>query len=305
MRKRSDTLTKDAFISDARKKAEQYKKDVESGKQKAAKWIKLAVERSRKDAKRKDLYFDQKAVDRVYEFFSFLRIKRGRKYGQFILAPFQAWILSEIFGWYYETGIRRFRYANIFTARKSGKTVFTVAIELYMVVYDKEEDAEGYLCATTREQAGQGLRYMKNIIRNSPALRKRLKVQQFQILYEKRAGLLKVLANKPDANDSLNPYIFTMDEWHAHKTMDFFNVMKSGMMSRDNPLGLGTSTAGFNKDYPFFNVIETGKKVLQGIVEDDITFYALFTLDTDDKEEEEITASTLPSGIAISLKHFT
>jgi len=63
--------------------------------------------------------------------------------------------------------------------------------------------------------------------------------------------------------------------------------MKSGTMSRDNPLGLITSTAGFNKDYPFFLMVETATQVLEGILEDDITFYALYCLDDEDETEDE------------------
>lgn len=281
----SDKIEK--YISAAMTAVEQYKTDVQSRKIVASKWIQLAVARSRADAKRTDLEFRREAVARVFKFFSFLRIKIGKKYSRFILSPYQAWILSEIFGWYYtETGIRRFRYALIYTARKSGKTVFSVGIELYMLIYDKEEDPEAYLCATTREQAGQGLRYTKNMIKNSPAMKSRLKVQQFQIIYPKHSGILKVLANKPDANDSLNPYVFILDEMHAHKTLDFLNVMKSGIMSRENPLGLITSTAGFNKDYPFYLMVETAKQVLEGVLADDITFYALYTLDDEDDVED-------------------
>ena len=282
---KSDPLS--LYISAATTAAENYMNDIQSGKIKASKYIQQAVQRSRNDRKRADIIYNAAAVARVYKFFSFLRIKNGKKYTQFILSPYQAWILSEIFGWYYLTEIRRYRYALIYTARKSGKTVFAVAIQLYMLIYDGEADPEAYLCATTREQAGQGLRYVKNMIKNSPAMKSRLKVQQFQIIYPKRSGILKVLANKPDANDSLNPVVFILDEMHAHKTLDFYNVMKSGTMSRDNPLGLITSTAGFNKDYPFYLMVETAKQVLEGVLTDDITFYALYTLDDEDETTDE------------------
>lgn len=274
------------YILEAKTKASQYKTDVENGTQKANKYIKLAVARSRADEQRPDLIYSETAVENVFEFFYFLQIKRGKRYGRFILTNFQAWILSEIFGWFNTDGTRRYRYGLLFTARKSGKTVFSVAVELYMLTYDDEEDPEAYLCATTREQAGQALRYCKQIVKKSPALRRRLKVQQFQIKYEKRNGILRVLANKPEANDSLNPYVFIIDEMHAHPTLEFFNVMKSGILERENPLGLITSTAGFNKDYPFFQMVETAKKVLEGIIEDDITFYALYMLDDEDDVED-------------------
>jgi len=298
--KQSDPISR--YISASMNAAETYKSDIETGKITASKWIKLAVQRSRTDQTRTDIEYRPEAVARVFKFFSFLRIKNGQKYSPFILSPYQAWILSEIFGWYYTVGPRRYRYALLHTARKSGKTVFNVAIELYMLIYDGEADTEAYLCATTREQAGQGLRYTKNIVKNSPAMKSRLKVQQFQIVYPKRSGLLKVLANKPEANDSLNPYVFIIDEMHAHKTLDFYNVMKSGTMSRTNPLGLITSTAGFNKDYPYFLMLETAKQVLEGTIDDDITFYALYTLDDEDEVEDMSTWVKANPNIGVTIR---
>lgn len=289
---------KAAYISEAMAKAEQYKRDVETGAIITNDWIKLAVQRSRKDEARHDIYFNQDAVNRVFEFFFYTRISDGTKYRRFNLTPYQAWILSEIFGWYYtaKPDKRRYRYALLYTARKSGKTVFFVAVEFYILMYDAQEAPEAYLCATTREQAGQALKYSKAIIKHSPSLARRLKVQQFQILYPKRDGLLKVLANKPERNDSLNPSIYIMDEMHAHETLDFLNVMKSGTMFRKNPLGIITSTAGFNKDYPFYNMVETAKKVLQGIADDDITFMALYTLDdADDADDAETWIKSNPN----------
>lgn len=276
------------YISAAMNRAEEYRRNVEAGTITTNQWIKLAVARSRKDHQRTDLIYNTKAVERVFEFFFYTRISDGAKYKRFILTPFQCWILSEIFGWYFKAkpDKRRYRYALLYTARKSGKTVFFVAVEFYILMYDNQEAPEAYLCATTREQAGQALKYSKAIIKHSPSLATRLKVQQFQILYQPRDGVMKVLANKPENNDSLNPSIYIMDEMHAHETLDFFNVMKSGTMFRKNPLGIITSTAGFNKEYPFFNMVETAKKVLQEIVEDDITFYALYTLDENDDTED-------------------
>ncbi|HBL77728.1 MAG: hypothetical protein A2W90_02525 [Bacteroidetes bacterium GWF2_42_66] len=276
------------FINRQLAKAEQYKIDVETEKQIVCKWIQLAVKRSRADEQRANIFFKVEAARRALELFYFVNISSGTKYMRFDLSPFQAWIVTELFGWYYteKPDKRRYRYALLYTARKTGKTVFMVVLEIIVFIYDYQEAPEAYLCATTREQAGQALKYTKAIIKHSPSLLSRLKIQQFQIKYDKRDGLMKVLANKPDKNDSLNPSVFIMDEMHAHQTLDFFNVMKSGTLFRSNPLGIITSTAGFNKDYPFYNMLEVAKRVLEGTVDDDITFYALYMLDEDDEIEE-------------------
>lgn len=75
-------------------------------------------------------------------------------------------------------------------------------------------------------------------------------------------------------------------ESHAHANRDLFNIMDSGMKARENPLLLEISTAGFRKDYPFYSQLEIAKKVLSGELEQDNTFYALYTLD-DEREIEQ------------------
>lgn len=288
MAKRDNSKQIAEYTLDAWNRAQTYKANVESGALVTGEWVKLAVARSRSDAQRTDIYFNRKAAERALEFFYFCNIPGGHGYQRFVLSPYQAWIVTELFGWYVteRKNKRRFRYAVIYTARKTGKTVFSVCLEKLVLLYDRQERPEAYLMATNRDQANQALDYSKAIVKNSPALNRRLKVQQWQILYPKRLGKLKVVPYTPDKLDSLNPAVFIIDEMHAHPTLAGLNVMKSGTLNRPNPLGIITSTAGFNKDYPFFTMVETGKKVLQGIVTDDITFYALYTLDDDDEIED-------------------
>jgi phage terminase large subunit-like protein len=117
---------KAAYINEMYHRAENYKAQIESGELVSNRWIKAAIVRSRSDEARKDIYFDSAAVKRVYDFFYYCNISTGESYKRFSLTPYQAWILSEIFGWYYtnQERKRRFRYVLLYTARKSGKTVF-------------------------------------------------------------------------------------------------------------------------------------------------------------------------------------
>tara|TARA_R110000803_G_scaffold210835_1_gene284135 strand:+ start:3686 stop:5443 length:1758 start_codon:yes stop_codon:yes gene_type:complete len=271
------------YIELMNSRSNEYIENVLNGKIITNKWIKLQIERGISDRDRKDLYWDQSAVDLAFKFFSFIRIPIKSNPEQFLLTNFQAWIISQLFGWYRLDGTRKYRYGLIYTARKSGKTMFSVAVMLLLSYYDDVFDSEVYLLATTREQANQGMKYMKSIINQSPSLKSRSTVRRFDIGHKQNGdAILKSLAAKAESLDSLNPNGAIIDEMHAHPDLSLYNVIKSGVLARDNPMILITSTAGFNTEYPFFGMVERGKRVLMGELENDSMFYALYTLDDDD-----------------------
>lgn len=283
-----DVLSIDGYIEEMHRRSQGYIDGVLSGEILTNKWIKLQVLRCENDKNREDIFWDKSAVDLAFKFFSFIMIPIKGNPEQFKLTDYQAWIISQLFGWYRNDGTRKYRYAIIYTARKSGKTMFSVVVMLLLSYYDNVFDSEVYLLATTREQANQGMKYMKSVVNQSPALAKRSTVRRFDIgHYENGEAILKSLAAKPESLDSLNPNGCIIDEMHAHQDLGLYNVMKSGVLSRENPMILITSTAGFNTDYPFYGMIERGKRVLSGDIENDSMFYALYTLDEDDDPEDQ------------------
>jgi phage terminase large subunit-like protein len=169
-------------------------------------------------------------------------------------------------------------------ARKNAKTTLTAIFSLYELIKGAEQ-AEVYFLATTAKQASQALKYLKAIIAVSPALKKRVDVLAYHLRFNKHS-IAKPLAGKADSLDGLKPSFVIIDESHAHKNRDLFNIMDSGMKATYEPLLLEISTAGFRKDYPFYNQLEAAKKVLDGESEQDNTFYALYTLDSEDEIEQ-------------------
>lgn len=277
------------YIEHQRQKAQQYIEGVESGKIVANRWIKLAVKRYLKDLKRKDLVQDQAKVDRVFKFFSMLRVKRGKKYQQFEFELYQAFIIQCLFLFYYTDGRRRFTYFFLFVARKNGKTVFAVCLNLYFLIADKEVDPQVLLLASTREQASIALEYAKNIIRNSPALNKAVKSQKYKIVYNRgeSSGFMKTLASKSNTLDGYNPHSAILDEVHSYPDDSLFNVIKSGIIERENPVVSLISTAGFVLDSLCNDLVETSKNILKGTVKDDSFLALLYTLDDKDDWNEE------------------
>lgn len=271
------------YVKEQNDKVDAFVKDVMSGKLVCNKWIKLAVKRYQKDLKRKDLVLRQDKVDHAFKFFSFLQINIKNQYRQFELFPYQAFIIKNLFLFYYKNGKRRFRYSFLFISRKSGKTVFAIGLELYFLVGDGVKDPQCLLLASTREQATIALEYAKSISQNSPFL-KNIDRQRYMLKYDYKEsrGIMKTLASNASRLDGYSPSGAILDEIHSYPDDSLFKVIKSGILARENPMIMLISTAGFMMDSFCFEMVESGKNVLSGTVKDDSFFYMLFTLDDKD-----------------------
>ena len=277
---------KQDYIEKHYKAAFQYEKDVLSGKIIANKFIKQAVKRRKKLHKK--YHFNEEAVKDVLAFCFYVNLTVKGKVKRFEPLAWMAYVILNIYGYYRDKSLtkRLFRYATIWVSRKNAKTTFSAILSLYSFLKE-ERNSEVYFLATTKEQSSQALRYLKRIVKDSPALAKRIDVMQFQLRSNYNGtSYMRSLPNEPDKLDGLSPSFAVIDERHALATNELFNIIKTGTLARENPLIMSISTAGFNKDYPFFNELEIGKKVLAGEQEDDSTFYLFYTLD-DEKEIDD------------------
>lgn len=293
------------YIELQNKHVDTFVDEVTSGKLVTNKWVKLAVKRYLKDLKRKDFVLRPDRVNHVYRFFSFLRINIKNEYKQFDLLPYQAFIIKNLFLFYDLDGKRRYRYAFLFISRKSGKTVFATALNLYFLFGDGVKDPQCLLLASTREQATIALEYAKSIVFNSPFLRG-IEVQRYQLKYDYKdsRGLLKTLASNAQRLDGYSPSGAILDEIHAYPDDSLFKVIKSGVLVRENPMIILISTAGFMIDSFCYEMVETGKNILEGKIKDDSFFSMLFTLDDNDNwQNEKVWIKSNPSiGKTIDIK---
>lgn len=275
----------DEYVERNLGKVELYASGVLGGTILANRWIKLAVKRYYADLKRDDLEYREDKVRRVLQFFSLLHININNRYRQFELLPYQCFILANMFGFYYKgTDKRRYRYSFIWVSRKSGKTVFSAAVQLYGLIADEEIDPQSLLLASTREQASIALDYAKSIVKNSPALSKRVDVMQYKILFNHKGsrGFLKTVASNANRLDGYSPSFCVLDEIHSYPDDGLFRVIKSGILARKNPMIMLISTAGFNVDSFCYDLVENCKNILTGEVVDDAFFCMLYTLDDED-----------------------
>ena len=99
---------------------------------------------------------------------------------------------------------------------------------------------------------------------------------------ESTLSKMEPLSRDSDKLDGLNPHFAVIDEFHAHKTDDLYNVLKSATGARRQPMLFTITTAGFDKLGPCFSMRRTYIDILKGIKDQENTFVIIFTLDESD-----------------------
>lgn len=280
------------MIDDPLEKAAQYGRDVLTGKITTGKLTKLAVQRHDKDLKKgpdRGLFFCEDSARRALTLFSYLKHSKGEWAGQTLeLEPWQAWILACVFGWKnQDTDKRRFRTVYEEVARKNGKSSKLSGIGLYGLTKDDEGGPEIYAAATKRDQSRILFDESCRMVKQSRPLHRRLDVQQHRIINPSNFGKFEPLSADGQTMDGLNPHFALVDELHAHKTAEVWDVLKSALGARSQPLLWAITTAGFNKNGICYEVRDYAIKVLTGIVDDDSFFSCIYTLDDGDNWQDE------------------
>ena len=280
----------------------EYVADVISGRLPSCRMVVLACQRYLDDWKREDLYFDWKAVKKFVAFSSSLKHFKGEFAGRPIdLEPWQIFIVANVFGWKKKaTGKRRYTYADVFVPRKNGKTTFAAVLALYCMMLDGESGAEVYAAAVDREQARICFEASKELI--SVSMFSRLvKTYTSSLVYQKTASSYKPLSKETKNKDGLNPSCAVCDERHAWQTNEIYEVLKTGIGARSQPLIFSISTAGNDTSLPYFSDIKFLKEVMLGIKEKDNHFIMLYTPDDEDAWDDPLTWHKVNPNYGVSL----
>lgn len=223
-------------------------------------------------------FYDEAAAQRVKRFFEgYLRHSKGAWAGQpFVFLPWQ-WddLIRPLFGWKRADGTRRFRTAYVEVPKKNGKSELGAGIALYLLVGDREPGAEVYTAAADRFQATIVHDEAARMVKQSPALSKRLSIADTQkmIAYQATHSWMKALSAEVPTKAGFNIHGLVFDELHAQKTRDLWDTLRYGGAARRQPLIFIITTAGWDKNSICYEQHDYAQKVLDGIIEDE-TFFA-------------------------------
>lgn len=265
-----------------------YALSVVNGEVTAGEWIKKACIRYLNWFERDDIYFDTDAADRVVNFIQKLKHFTGKHNGNnFILQPWQEWIIYSIFGWKRKDNDKRvIKNVYISISRKNGKSALAAAIALYCLVADGESNAEIELVANNRKQASITYDMCYNFLASVDKKGKYFRRFRDTIKFDYTKSKLQVLSSDASGLDGFNAHCFICDEAHSYNDSKLYDVMKSSQGMREQPLGIIITTSGFNLFGFCKGYEDVAKEVVDGIKEDDTLFAAIYQLDQNDKWDD-------------------
>ncbi len=282
----------------------EYAAAVRSGALPSCLMVRKAVDRWYGDMAREDLYFDRSAFLRVVKFSGMLKHFKGEFAGQSIVwQPWQLFCLANIFGLKYRsTKRRKYTYADIYVPRKNGKTTFAAVIALYMLLLDGESAAEVYAAAVDKAQAKICFDASAELVKGLEGMDGYVKVfRKGSIVVEDTASAYKPLSKDTKNKDGLNIHCGICDERHAWKTNEIYEVLKTGVGARSQPLIFSISTAGTDTTYPYFRDLEFLRQVMLGIKEKDNHFIMLYEPDEGDAWDDPATWAKVNPNFGVSL----
>lgn len=227
-------------------------------------------------------HFDLEKAERPIGFIEkFCRHSKGEFAGKPLkLGLFQKAFISALFGFVDDSGNRKYREAFFYVSRKNGKSVLLAAIAIYCLIADKERGAEVYSIATKKSQAAIVFEEAYNMVLQSKALSRALKKRKSDLYFAKTFSKFKPLGKNADTLDGLNAHLVIVDELHAVKNREIYDVMKLSQSARTQPLLVMITTAGTVRESIFDEMYNYACRVADDTISDDRFLPIIYELDS-------------------------
>lgn len=267
----------------------EYYRRIESGDIVTSKRVKAVYSRlvAEMDSPAPDFpyYFDEETGERPILFIeTFCKQSQGTIGAPLELELFQKAFIQLLFGWLEkDTDYRRFRETMFLCGRKNGKSTLLSGIALYMLIADYEGAAEIYSVATKKDQAKKVLTEAVNMIKQSPELRAVVKKRRNDVYFPATSSVFEALASDSNTLDGLNSHAVIIDELHAIRDRNLYEVMKQSTSSRRQPLVVMITTAGTVRECIFDNMYELACDLADGKKKDATFLPILYEIDRRDE----------------------
>ena len=253
-----------------------------SGKIEVSKKVKKQYEMIVSDLNNPDKYhFDIDKATRPINFIEkFCKHSKGQWAGKpVVLDLWQKAIIQTIFGFVDEKGFRKYREVFIVVARKNGKSTLLSAIGLYMLFADHEGGAQVCCVASKKDQAKIVFEEAKNMVSQSALLQKHIRKRKSDLYVDLTFSTFEPLASDSNTLDGLNMHCGILDEVHAWKDRNIYDVSKQSMGARQQPLLVSISTAGFIRENIYDSLYELSEDILNGTKKDERFLCFIYELD--------------------------
>lgn len=247
------------------------------------------------------LVWDEDEARRCIQFCGLVKHWKGAKAGQpFVPEPWQEhMVIAPLMGWYVgETrargGDRRFQTGYIEIPRKAGKTFMASVLANQGLIADREQGAEVYAAATKRDQAM--ILFKDARLTLGKELRRLVTALKGSITCPALNSTFTPLSSDYNSLDGLNIHRAVIDELHAHKTRDLWDVLLTATGARKNPMILAITTAGFDRSSICWEQHTICENILNGVKGNDSYFaFIAKAEDTDDWKDPQTWSRANPN----------
>lgn len=287
-----------------------YYQHIQDGTVTVGQWVALAYKMLVEGLQSKSFFFDQKKANKAIKFIeTFCRHHEGALApGKIVLEEWQKAFISALFGIVDANGDRQFREVILEIGRKNGKTILAAAICAYHVYLDGEYGARVYMAAPKLAQAGLCYDAFYQMIRKEPQLDRLARKRRTDIYLEKTNSSIAPLAFSEKRADGLNISLGILDEvaaWRGEAGKKFYEVLKSSMGARRQPLLLSISTAGYENEGAFDELIKRGTRVLLGDSKEKRLLPILYQIDDENKWNDinELRKANPNLGVSVTVDY--
>ena len=288
----------------------EYYQRIQDGTETVGRWVRLCYEMIIKGLQQKSFFYDHKKATAAIRF-----IEGFCHHHEGVLAPgllklelWQKALVSLIFGIVDDTGARQFREVFFVVARKNGKTLLAAAIAEYCTFLDGEYGGRIYFAAPKLEQAALCFEAYHQMILQEPELSDMAIKRRTDIYIKDNNTTAKPLAFSAKKSDGLNVSLAVLDEvasWGGDQGLKFYEVIKSSVGARKQPLLLSMSTAGYLNDGVYDELFKRATRVLLGDSKEKRLLPVLYTIDDIEKWNDinELRKSNPNLGVSTSVDY--
>lgn len=237
--------------------------------------------------------------ERAVSFLRRLRHPKSRLPGKaFELPRWQERIIRRIYGPCHDDGRRVVRNVVALLPRGNRKTSLGAALGLlHTIGPERINGGQGIFAAADRKQARIAYEEAIGIVREDKRIAAAMRFLDYRnrLTHPKSGAVLEAISADAGTQHGRTPTFALIDELHAWKKRDLWDVIRTGLVKVPGALQLVISTAGRGHENIAWDVVDYARKVARGEIDDAATLPILFEAPRDcDWRDEAIWRAVNP-----------
>jgi phage terminase large subunit-like protein len=217
---------------------------------------------------------------RAVRFLKSLKHPKSRAPGQaFELTPWQERLVRRIYGPCHPDGRRKVRNVLVLLPRGGRKTSLGAGLALlHMIGPERIPGGQSLFAAADRKQARIAHEEALGILQADRRISGKIRVLDYRnrLVHNKSGNVLEAISCDAATQHGRTPGFALVDELHAWKKRELFDVVRTGLVKTAGSLMCIISTAGRGQENVAWDLYDYARKVARGDIDDEGTLPVIF-----------------------------